>query len=73
MRLCELNEQQGAVIERITATKETARHLRDRGFCEGEQVLCLKRAALGSPVLYLVKGTQMALRTADAACIEVVG
>ncbi len=72
MRLCELNEKQSAVIKTISASQEAAMHLRDRGFCEGEQVLCLKKAALGSPVLYLVKGTQMALRTADAACIEVL-
>lgn len=72
MRLSELEEKQGAVILRLVAPRETAIHLRDRGFCEGERVLCLKKAVLGSPVLYFVKGTQMALRTADAAQIEVM-
>jgi len=71
MRLSELAEKQTAVIVSLHVPKEAAQHLRDRGFCEGEQVLCLKKAVLGSPILYYIKETQMALRSTDAAQIEV--
>lgn len=71
MRLCELKEKQTAVIKRLTAPAAFAERLRDMGFCEGEQAVCVRIAALRSPVLYLVKGTHIALRTADAAFVEV--
>ena len=71
MLLYDLKEKQTARITKINAQQAFALRLRDMGFCEGEEVACLKKALLASPVLYRVKGSQIALRKVDAKRIEV--
>lgn len=71
MRLNALREGERAVITFIDAVPSFQRRLRNIGFCEGESVLCVKRAVLGSPVLYAVKGTAVALRKCDSVVIGV--
>lgn len=72
MFLSDLKENQSAVIVFSEGESVFGRRLCDLGFCEGEKVLCVKRALFGSPVLYRVKESNAALRTADAKRIEVV-
>jgi Fe2+ transport system protein FeoA len=71
MRLNELKEGRSAIITFIDAVPSFQKRLRDIGFCEGERVHCVKRAVLGSPVLYRVKGTLLALRKGDSCVIGV--
>jgi Fe2+ transport system protein FeoA len=45
--------------------------LEDLGFLVGTSVRVDRRAALGDPTIYELRGTRIALRKADAALIEV--
>lgn len=46
------------------------RRLQDLGLVAGTRVTCLQRAAAGDPTAYLIRGTVIALRSGDAALIE---
>ena len=72
MFLYELKEGQRAEISELFAEGEFSSRLRDMGFCEGEEIMCVKKAVFKSPVLYKVKGSLVALRKAEAEEIEVV-
>ena len=72
MLLCDMKEKQSARIAEINAAEPFASRLRDMGFCEGESIVCVRKAVLTSPILYGVKGSQIALRKADARLIEVM-
>ena len=71
MLLYDLKEGQSGIISNINIDSAFAGRLRDMGFCEGERAVCVKRAALRSPVLYNVKGSNIALRKTDAVMLEV--
>ncbi len=72
MFLYELKEGQRAEISELFAEGEFSSRLRDMGFCEGEEIVCVKRAVFSSPVLYRVKGSMISLRKCDALKIGVV-
>ncbi len=72
MFLYDLKEGQKAKISALSAGAEFAARLRDMGFCEGEEILCVKKSAFKSPVLYRVKGSLFSLRKCDALKIGVV-
>lgn len=68
-RLC---EGQCARVTSLGLTGELRRRLLDFGLIEGTQVRCLRISPAGSPMLYLVRGTRLALRTVDSGriCVE---
>ena len=70
--LAALDENQSATVKRLSFEKPFATRLQDMGFCRDERVICLKKSVFSSPILYGVKGAQIALRRADAAHIGVV-
>lgn len=47
------------------------RRLMDFGLIEGTRVECLRKSPWGSPVLYRVRGTMLALRACDGGLIGV--
>lgn len=47
------------------------RRLEALGFRDGAQVTCLRKAPLGSPMLYRVCGAEICLRKEQADCIQV--
>lgn len=63
---------QAATIGRIDVRKALRQRLDDLGVIDGTRVLCLRVCPLGDPTLYLMRGTVLALRRADAAQIEVL-
>ncbi len=67
-RLC---EGQSARVISLGLTGELRRRLLDFGLIEGTEVRCLRISPLGSPMLYRVRGTLLALRTADSGRIRV--
>lgn len=71
MFLSDIKEGRCAVISALNFNSEFKIRLRDMGFCEGEKVLCIKKALLHSPILYRVKDSNIALRRVDAKRIEV--
>ena len=71
MVLCELAEGRKGCISSVNVEGGFAKRLRDMGFCEGEEVVCIRRAAFSSPILFSVKNSRIALRKDDAKMIEV--
>lgn len=71
MFLSDLKENQSAKIIYINSETPFGRRLCDMGFCKGERVLCVKKAVFNSPILFNVKGSNIALRREDAKRIEV--
>lgn len=60
-----------AVISSLDFSPLFSKRLRDVGFCEGDDVTCVRRALLSSPILYYTKGSFVALRKSDAGRIGV--
>lgn len=55
-----------AVLTGLCITGPLRRRLLELGFSEGTRICCLRRAVPGSPILYQLRGTQIALRRQDA-------
>ncbi len=69
LRCLECGER--AVIDRLGATGELARRLRDMGLVPGTEVEVMGRAPLRDPVQIRVRGTSLALRNNEADQIYV--
>ena len=66
-----LREGESARITALRMQGALRRRLLDFGLIEGTQVRCLRISPAGSPMLYRVRGTLLALRTADGGRIRV--
>lgn len=62
----------GGVIAGVALGGELRGRLMDLGFTPGARVECLLAAPSGDPRAYLVRGSVVALRAADAAGIKLV-
>ena len=60
-----------AAICGLTASGDMRRHLMDLGFTPGAGVCPLYSAPSGSPTAYRIRGSTIALRRSDAACVLV--
>ena len=59
------------VVVAIDAPPELARRLEALGFLPATEVSCRRRAPLGDPRVYELRGTQLCLRRSEAARIQV--
>lgn len=66
-----LREGETARITALQMTGRLRRRLLDFGLIEGTKIRCLRKSPVGNPVLYCVRGTQLALRTQDSCRIRV--
>ena len=64
-----LREGQRAVVTEVLPTGALFRRLQDIGLIAGTSVQCLLKSPFGDPTAYLIRGTMIALRAADATCI----
>lgn len=71
MTLGALREGAYGRITALEARGALRRRLLDFGLIEGTEVRCLRISPAGSPVLYRVRGTMLALRRCDAENIRV--
>ena len=60
-----------ATVSALCTGGALRRRLMDFGLIEGTPVRCLRKSPAGSPVLYAVRGTMLALRTCDGRSIAV--
>ena len=58
-------------VARVIGERELRRRLLEMGFCNGTRVQTIRRAPLGDPVEFRVRGYHLSLRSEQAACIEV--
>ncbi len=67
--LARLGEGSRAVVGDIAAAGELRRRLMDLGLTPGAGVECLFAAPSGDPRAYMIRGSVIALRGADAALV----
>ncbi len=64
-----LREQ--AVVAAVHGTGQLRLRLLEMGFIPGTKVTLVKRAPLGDPLEFSLRGSHLSLRTTEAALIEV--
>ncbi len=69
--LAELPVAVGAKIERFLSSSPSLTRLRELGLVPGATVEVIRRAPLGEPIEIRLRGSQLAMRNADAAFIAV--
>lgn len=69
--LSTLNKNESAVIVSLDNKGTLRRRLQDIGIIEGTKILCAGKSPLGDPKAYLIKGTVIAIRNADANKIRI--
>lgn len=67
--LDKLNTGQSAVIVEVKGEHDTCFRLRELGIIEGTRVHMVRRAPLGDPVVFNIKGYELALRKRDISDI----
>lgn len=60
-----------AIVDAVANDSPVSTRLLDLGFVPGTVVRALRRAPLGDPTLYELRGTQLCLRRSEAERIEV--
>ena len=73
--MCRLSDMQpGSECEVLAVDLEDAagRRMLDLGFLPGTRVQVLRRAPLGDPSLYALRGFQLCLRKADSRHVRVI-
>ena len=61
-----------ARVDSLDFHADNRRRMQDIGLIDGTEVECLRKAACGDPVAYLIRGAVIALRNEDAAKIFVI-
>lgn len=69
--LAELLPQQSATVTSVEAQASMGVRLREMGLVPGTRVTMLRRAPLGDPILFELRGYQLSLRKADAKQVSV--
>lgn len=69
--LADLGPGQSAQIHEIRAKGSLGLRLREMGLVPGTQVRLVRRAPMGDPIQFEVRGYQLSLRAADAGRVEV--
>jgi Fe2+ transport system protein FeoA len=69
--LAELPPGESAVIETVDSTSREGRRLKDLGFLPRTLVRVVKRAPLGDPTLYELRGYRICLRDREANLVLV--
>lgn len=71
VRLSDLEPGENAVIEQVALPEEERQLLIRFGFFDGAEVRCSRRAPLGDPIVYLLDGSEIALREETACRIHI--
>jgi Fe2+ transport system protein FeoA len=69
--LADLAPGADAVIDRVEAASSVGERLRDLGFLPKTPIRVLRRAPLGDPIEYELRGYRLCLRSSEAARIRV--
>ena len=69
--LCELKPGERGLIDHIDRKAVSFQRLLALGFAPGSEVQAIRRAPLGDPVEYQVRGTRICLRQTEASLIRI--
>lgn len=70
-RLSELRPGQRGIIVRIGGPQPIKRRLLDMGLVKGTKIVVVRRAPLGDPVEFLLRGYNLSLRAREAEYVYV--
>jgi len=71
-RLSELKPGERGVISRITGDRKLRKRLLDMGLTRGTEIIVVRRAPLGDPVEFLLKGYNLSLRKRECEGVYVL-
>ncbi len=71
MKLSELKINESARITSVKGVRETRRHLLDMGLTPGAVLTLIKKAPLGDPLEFYIRGYELTLRKEDADLIDI--
>ena len=71
VKLSTMQDGQKGIVEALEGHGNIQHRLVDMGVVKGSHISVTKRAPLGDPIEVKVKGTELALRKAEAAMISV--
>ncbi len=69
--LSQLGNGQEVFIRRVGGHSSLSQRLQELGFTPGANVRLVAKAAFGGAMAFQVRGSTIALRRADAACVEI--
>lgn len=72
LSLAELEPGSSAVVESVDGNGAVGRRLLDLGFVPGTELCVVRRAPLGDPAEYELRGMRLCLRRTEAARIQVL-
>lgn len=72
MTLADMKENDSGIILYINNDCEIKRRLYDMGFIKGNEISCVQKNFLSSPIAYKIEGSVVALRKNDAQKVGVV-
>ncbi|OYT43387.1 ferrous iron transport protein A [Candidatus Bathyarchaeota archaeon] len=71
-RLSELKPGERGVVSKVVGDREVRRRLLDMGLTRGTEVIVVRRAPLGDPVEFLLKGYNLSLRKRESENVYVL-
>lgn len=71
IQLADLPEGKCGIISDVDTSSATSQRLLDLGFVPGTPVKAIKRAPMGDPTTFEIRGYQLGLRRSEAEAIEV--
>ena len=71
-RLSELKPGEKGVVSKVVGDREIRRRLLDMGLTRGTEIIVVRRAPLGDPVEFLLKGYNLSLRKKESENIYVL-
>lgn len=72
MTLADMKENDSGIILYINSDCQIKRRLFDMGFVKGNEIICVRRNPMGSPIAFNVEGSVIAIRKPDAEKVGVV-
>lgn len=70
-KLSEVARGATAVVRAVGGHPELRSRLQEMGFTPGSRVRVVARAPFGGPLAFQLRGSMVALRRSDAACVEI--
>lgn len=71
IHLADLPEGKSGIITEVDTSSTTSQRLLDLGFVPGTHVKAIKKAPMGDPTTFEIRGYQLGLRRSEAEAIEV--
>ncbi len=72
VRLSELKPGERGIISKVTGDRALRRRLLDMGLTRGTEITVVRRAPLGDPIEFLLKGYNLSLRKKESENVYVL-